>query len=47
MDLGFAFLRCFARQLDLFVFICNADVLGIDATSGYAALTIAVIAITH
>ena len=44
---GFGLLCRFARQLDLFVFICNADILGVNTTSGYAALTVAVIAITH
>lgn len=42
---GFAFLRRFARQLDLFVFICNLDILGVDAAAGDAVLAVVVAAV--
>ena len=47
MDLGLGFFRCFAGQLNLCGLICNADILGVDAASGYAALIVAVIAVTY
>ena len=44
---GFGLLCRFARQLDLFVLICNADILGVDAAFCDAALIVSIAAITY
>ena len=47
INFGFGLCRYFACQPDLCGFVCDLNVLGVDAAFRDAALTVAVAAITH